>query len=244
MYGGQEYKKFKLNTSTTFLTSGSWVQMAYEESKMDKNKSSSNKCMKIIQKFLYVSVLLFLCFLLAMQIANCIKTYINFPTYVETKIVPQPDAIFPAMTICPVSNGYKKEVLEVCELISQNGGTTHITVVPQISLIFYYFILYFRRTEYQVLRNTTMLENSTWHGTAMIHPWMRKPCFKMQLTGSTRSWKRSTSGSFKQMTREKQTRSSASMEHRPRLKNNVIEDSQDATHYIQMNRSEIMGFTT
>ena len=141
MYGGQEYKKFKLNTSTTFLTSGSWVQMAYEESKMDKNKSSSNNCMKIIQKFLYVSVLLFLCFLLGMQIANCIKTYINFPTYVETKIVPQPDAIFPAMTICPVSNGYKKEVLEVCELISRNGGTTHITVDFSLKYLWYSTIL-------------------------------------------------------------------------------------------------------
>ena len=118
MYGNPEDKKFKLNTSTTFLTSGSWIQMAYEEKKMENNKSSSNdNCIKMIQKFLYFAILCFLCFLLAMQITDCIKTYINFPTYIETKIVPQSSAIFPAMTICPVKNGYKQEVLQVCRVI-------------------------------------------------------------------------------------------------------------------------------
>ena len=34
------------------------------------------------------------------------------PTYISSEIVDQKDAAFPAMTVCPVSNGYKEEVLE------------------------------------------------------------------------------------------------------------------------------------
>ena len=113
MYGDHRERKPTFDTSSEFMRSESWIKVAYDTRKMEQNKPSSNKCMKIIQKFLYFSILIFLCFLLAMQITDCIKTYINFPTYVETKIVSQDKAIFPAMTICPVKDGYKKEVLKV-----------------------------------------------------------------------------------------------------------------------------------
>ena len=118
MYGDPIKRNFELNTSKTRLTSGSWIRTAYDSSKMDDDKKSSNRnCMKIFQKCLYFSILIFLLFILAIQISDCIKTYINFPTYVETKIVTQPKAIFPAMTICPVKDGYKKEVLLVRDQI-------------------------------------------------------------------------------------------------------------------------------
>ena len=113
MYGDLKERNLTFHTSSKFIKSESWVKVAYDRRKMEQNKASSNKCMKMIQKFLYFSILVFLCFLLAMQITDCIKTYINFPTYVETKIVSQDKAIFPAMTICPVKDGYKKEVLQV-----------------------------------------------------------------------------------------------------------------------------------
>ena len=34
------------------------------------------------------------------------------PTYISSEIAPQQEAGFPAMTVCPVSNGYKEDVLK------------------------------------------------------------------------------------------------------------------------------------
>ncbi len=39
--------------------------------------------------------------------------YIAAPTYVETEIVPQSEAIFPAMTVCPERQSFKADVLKV-----------------------------------------------------------------------------------------------------------------------------------
>jgi hypothetical protein len=39
--------------------------------------------------------------------------FLDFPTYTSTQIVPQRNAEFPALSICPMTNGYKDEVLKV-----------------------------------------------------------------------------------------------------------------------------------
>ena len=39
--------------------------------------------------------------------------YLEFPTYTSTNIGPQHHADFPALSICPMKNGYKDEVLKV-----------------------------------------------------------------------------------------------------------------------------------
>ena len=81
----------------------------------DKKRLNENsiKYLKVAKNLVYFSVLLILIFILVVQIAGCIETYILHPTYVETKIVAQRKALFPAMTICPVSKGYKEDVLKV-----------------------------------------------------------------------------------------------------------------------------------
>ena len=42
--------------------------------------------------------------------------FLEFPTYTSTKIEPQHHADFPALSICPMSNGYKDEVLKVNQI--------------------------------------------------------------------------------------------------------------------------------
>ena len=48
----------------------------------------------------------------ALSITSVLK-YSTWPIYTETNIVPQNEANFPAMTFCPLSNGYKESVLKV-----------------------------------------------------------------------------------------------------------------------------------
>ena len=38
--------------------------------------------------------------------------FMEGPTYISSDIVSQKDAAFPAVTVCPISNGYKEDVLK------------------------------------------------------------------------------------------------------------------------------------
>ena len=48
-----------------------------------------------------------------MQVYKCLELFVSEPTYVSTHIVNQEKAQFPAITICPISKGYKEDVLLV-----------------------------------------------------------------------------------------------------------------------------------
>ena len=85
--------------------------MVREEKK--RLNENSVKYLTVAENLVYFTVLLILIFILVVQIAGCIETYILHPTYFETKIVAQRKALFPAMTICSVSNGYKEDILKV-----------------------------------------------------------------------------------------------------------------------------------
>ena len=89
----------------------SWTRMEVGETKA-KNDTSI-RCLKVAQKSIYVLVLFTLSLILLVQIFDCVNHYLNEPTYVETKVVPQNKALFPAMTICPQSNGYNEDTLKV-----------------------------------------------------------------------------------------------------------------------------------
>ena len=80
-----------------------------EEHKVDQRKVN---CLKILQKTVYLLTLLVLLLLLFVQTAQCIHKYFQGPTYISTDIVDQSKAGFPALTICPESNGYKEQVLQ------------------------------------------------------------------------------------------------------------------------------------
>ena len=48
-----------------------------------------------------------------LQVYKCLELFVSEPTYVSTHIVNQEKAQFPAITICPISKGYKEDVLQV-----------------------------------------------------------------------------------------------------------------------------------
>ena len=111
MYMETYNEQLNVDRANNYHSGDTWIQKAYKDKTMGKEVQVQH--LKIAQKLVYFAVLFILIFILAMQIADCVRTYIMYPTYVETKIVSQPNAIFPAMTICPVKDGYNKTVLEV-----------------------------------------------------------------------------------------------------------------------------------
>ena len=69
------------------------------EKKVDKKIYGLKLC-KILVYSLMVSILIIL---MIFQIVQCFLNYYAFPTYVSTGIVPQNEAQFPDITICPDS---------------------------------------------------------------------------------------------------------------------------------------------
>ena len=69
--------------------------------------------LKIMHTSIYIILLLVLNIVLLVQIYKCFDRYMKGPTYVETKIVSQNKALFPATTFCAVKGGYKSSVLKV-----------------------------------------------------------------------------------------------------------------------------------
>ena len=75
--------------------------------------------MKAIHFLHYAKTVLFavaLALLIGLVLERAVKgliQYLDKPTYTETLIVPQYHAEFPSMSICPLYNGYKTNVLLV-----------------------------------------------------------------------------------------------------------------------------------
>ena len=68
---------------------------------------------KILKLSVYVLVMLFLRVILFILCLKSVLKYNEWPIYTETNIVNQNEARFPAMTFCPLTNGYKQDVLKV-----------------------------------------------------------------------------------------------------------------------------------
>jgi hypothetical protein len=74
---------------------------------------------KIVKLIFYVFVMLILAIILVLLCLKSILKYNEWPIYTETNIVGQNEARFPAMTFCPLSKGYKEDVLRVRSPITQ-----------------------------------------------------------------------------------------------------------------------------
>ena len=75
--------------------------------------SSSITLLKHIQIFTYSSFFGVSVILLITQTIQSVNVYIKGPTYTETLLHSQENTTFPALTICPLENGYKENVLKV-----------------------------------------------------------------------------------------------------------------------------------
>ena len=79
----------------------------------NKQNYTTIRCLKRTLNAIHILLHLILILILVVQIAECIGKYLKVPTYIETKPTLQHKAIFPAMTVCPHTNGYKEDVLQV-----------------------------------------------------------------------------------------------------------------------------------
>ena len=78
---------------------------------MAENKGTKTK-IKLFKKIMKNLFILLFVLLLTIQIIKCIQKYIHSPTYVTSKIVAQNMAEFPAISICPINNGFKLNILQ------------------------------------------------------------------------------------------------------------------------------------
>ena len=75
---------------------------------------------------IYVLVVVLLGIMLAVLCIKATLQYNEWPIYTETNIVQQNEARFPAMTFCPLSSGYKEDVLQV------NSGLINYVILKKL----------------------------------------------------------------------------------------------------------------
>lgn len=88
----------------------------FAQDEREMSNGSVSKCsVKTLSKtILYYTVTFGLLGLLFTAIINTFITYNKWPIYTEVLVVPQNEAKYPAITMCPISDGYKEHVLQVC----------------------------------------------------------------------------------------------------------------------------------
>ena len=79
----------------------------------EKKEKSQMTAVKISKIMLYILVMFILGLVLFLLSLKSVLRYNEWPIYTETNIVNQNQARLPAMTFCPLSNGYKEDVLKV-----------------------------------------------------------------------------------------------------------------------------------
>ena len=102
---GQKDSKFY-----TLPRTDSKIQNFFKMTSEKENERKVSK-LKFLQKGIYVVALFILILLLLVQTIQCVVKFAKGPTYISSEIVPQKEAGFPALTICPESNKYKEDVL-------------------------------------------------------------------------------------------------------------------------------------
>ena len=87
----------------------------------DRNVSRCNmkNCSKIM---VYYTVNFVSMVLLCIAISSTLITYNKRPIYTEVLVVPQNEAKYPAVTMCPMSDGYKEHVLQVSHFALSGVG--------------------------------------------------------------------------------------------------------------------------
>ena len=92
--------------------------MTVRKSEMICNGDKQCDLKTFSKSFLYYTVNIGLIGLLLTAIINTLVTYNKWPIYTEVIVVPQNEAKYPAITMCPISNGYKENVLQVSSMTS------------------------------------------------------------------------------------------------------------------------------
>ena len=111
------YVKGRNSLGTSNQTKGFFGSILRKSNKYGNDSLRCINLLKLTHTSIYIALLLLLNMVLLVQIYKCYDRYVKGPTYVETKIVPQQNALFPHITFCAVRGGYKADVLEVNQLL-------------------------------------------------------------------------------------------------------------------------------
>ena len=77
------------------------------------DRSSTKKYIAGISKGMHFLAIVALAFIWSFQVYSCVYHFEENPRYFEQKLVPQTNALYPSITICPCTAGYKDDVLKV-----------------------------------------------------------------------------------------------------------------------------------
>lgn len=108
-----------LNSLISFLLNTTFATFRIDQGNfMYEMEQERKNCLKNCRKFLRVIIfsILFICLIYA-GYTFTYKFFVEKPTYTSTRIVPQHDAKFPALSICPTPKGYKDEFLKVSTIL-------------------------------------------------------------------------------------------------------------------------------
>ena len=83
------------------------------KAKMNDRSISRFNVKQLSKSILSFTVKFALRVLLCVAILNTLITYNKWPIYSAELVVPQNEAKYPAISMCPMSNGYKEYVLQV-----------------------------------------------------------------------------------------------------------------------------------
>ena len=84
----------------------------------ESNTSLNIKRLKIAHELIKLISFLILMILFVISSVGILGQYFDRTTSMKTNVVSQNNALFPAMTFCPVTAGYKNEIFRVSRQIS------------------------------------------------------------------------------------------------------------------------------
>jgi len=101
-------RKSKADSATSSV-----VAFDADDAAMDakRGRCADKSFLKLCQRTVFFVALFILVGIFLLQVYQCLEKFASEPTYVSTHIVNQEKAQFPAITICPISKGYKEDVL-------------------------------------------------------------------------------------------------------------------------------------
>ena len=82
-------------------------------SKMTSDTCLDIKCLKIAHELTKLISFLLLMILFVISSVGILGQYFDRTTLMKTNVVSQNNALFPAITFCPVTAGYKNEIFRV-----------------------------------------------------------------------------------------------------------------------------------
>ena len=81
--------------------------------KMKFDTSLDIKCLKLANEIIKLISFLILMILFVISSVGILSQYFERTTLMKTNVVSQNNALFPAITFCPVTAGYKNEIFRV-----------------------------------------------------------------------------------------------------------------------------------